>query len=114
MSLGKRIAAKRAEKERKVIEVAEWGEGDDPLRLYSADVTARDLDKIQRKHPGFLNNVTMAGMVEVIIEKCELDNGEKAFTLEDKAILMGEPISVITKVFSQVFTGANVEDHLKN
>jgi hypothetical protein len=114
MSLGKRIAAKRSEQERKVTEVAEWGEGDEPLLLYSVDVTARDLDKIQRKHPGFLNNVTMAGMVEVIIEKCELDNGEKAFTLEDKAILMGEPLSVITKVFTAVFTGTSVEEHLKN
>jgi len=56
----------------------------------------------------------MAGMVEVIIEKCELDNGEKAFTLEDKAILMGEPLSVITKVFTAVFTGTSVEEHLKN
>lgn len=114
MSLSKRIAAKRAEKERKVIEIAEWGEGGDPLRLYSSDVTARDLDKIQRKHPGFLSDVTMAGMVEVIIDKCELETGDKAFTLEDKVILMGEPISVITKVFGEVFTSDSVEDNLKN
>jgi hypothetical protein len=114
MSLAKRIAAKRAEQERKAIEVAEWGEGDDPLRLYSAAVTARDMDKVQRKHPNFLNNVTMGGMVDVIIEKCELHNGEKAFTLEDKAVLMGEPIPTITKVFSEVFSGVDVEDHLKN
>lgn len=114
MSLAQRIAAKRAEVQRNVIEVPEWGEGDNPLRLYAGAITARDIEKIQRKHKDFLSNVTMGAMVEMIILKCEDENGDQAFTLEDKPILMGEPISVITKVFSQVFSSASVEDHLKN
>ena len=114
MSLAQRIAAKRAEVQRNVIEVPEWGEGDIPLRLYAGPVTARDLEKIQRKHKDFLSNVTMGAMVEMIILKCEDEKGDLAFTLEDKPILMGETLQIITKVFSQVFNPQSVDDQIKN
>ena len=114
MSLAQRIAAKRAEVQRNVIEVPEWGEGDNPLRLYAGPVTARDLEKIQRKHKDFLSNVTMGAMVEMIILKCEDENGDQVFTLEDKPILMGEPIGVVSVVFSAVFGSTSIEDHIKN
>ena len=114
MSIAKRIAAKRADQEREVVEVPEWGEEDDPLRLYFGPVTARDIEKVQRKHPNFLNSVTMPAMVEILILKCEDEKGDPAFTLEDKPILMGEPIGVISKVFATVFGGTSVEEHEKN
>ena len=114
MSIAKRIAAKRADQTREVVEVPEWGEGDDPLRLYFTPVTARDIEKIQRKHPNFLTNATMGAMVDMLIIKCEDENGEPAFTLEDKPILMGEPIGVIANVFGKAFNAADVEEHEKN
>ena len=114
MSIAKRIAAKRSEQERSFAEVEEWGEADEPLRLFFGPVTARDIEKVQRKHPNFLTNTTMGAMVEMIIGKCEDEAGEKAFTLEDKPILMGEPINVIAKLFGNVFASDSVEDHEKN
>jgi len=114
MSIAKRIAAKRSEQERSFAEVEEWGEADEPLRLFFGPVTARDIEKVQRKHPNFLTNTTMGAMVEMIIAKCEDEAGEKAFTLEDKPILMGEPINVIAKLFGSVFASDSVEDHEKN
>lgn len=114
MSIAKRIAAKRAEQAREVVEVLEWGEGDNPLRLYLTPVTARDIEKIQRKHRDFLTNATMGAMVDMLIMKCEDENGEPAFTLEDKPILMGEPIGVIAKVFGEAFKSVEVEEHEKN
>lgn len=114
MSIAKRIAAKRAEQSREVVEVYEWGEGDDPLRLYLTPITARDVEKIQRKHPNFLTSATMGAMVDLLILKCEDENGDKAFTLEDKPILMGEPIEVIARVFGKAFSAVDVEDHEKN
>ena len=114
MSIAKRIAAKRAEKPREVVEVPEWGEGDDPLRLFFTSVTARDIEKVQRKHKDFLSSPTMAAMVETLIIKCEDENGDAAFTLEDKPILMGEPIGVIAKVFGAVFQADAIEEHEKN
>lgn len=114
MSIAQRIAANRANQQRSVIEVPEWGEGGNPLRLYAGPVTARDIEKVQRKHKDFLTNVTMSGMVEMIIQKCEDENGDNAFTLEDKPILMGEPIGVVSRVFAAVFNAEDVEAHVKN
>jgi len=114
MSIAKRIAAKRSEQKRSIAEVEEWGEAEQPLRLFFGPVTARDIEKVQRKHPNFLTSTTMGAMVEMIIAKCEDEAGEKAFTLEDKPILMGEPIGVIAKLFGNVFAADSIEDHEKN
>jgi hypothetical protein len=114
MSIAKQIAAKREAKDRSFAEVEEWGEEDQPLRLYFATVSARDIEKIQRKHKNFLVEATMASMVEMIILKCETEDGERAFSLEDKPILMGEPLGVIAKLFGDILRTDTVEDHVKN
>ena len=114
MSLAKRIAAKRADQQRGFVDVEEWSEGDKPLRLFFTSVSARDIEKVQRKYKDFLTQTSLGAMVEMIIEKCEDEKGDKAFTLEDKPILMGEPIGVIAKVFGAVFNATNIEEHAKN
>lgn len=114
MTLAKRIAAKRADQKRGFSDVEEWGEADTPLRLYYAQVSARDIEKVQRKHPNFLNEPSMSSMVEMIILKAEGEDGEKLFTLEDKVVLLGEPVNVIAKVFGAVFDAVSVEEHEKN
>lgn len=114
MSLAKRIAAKRADQQRGFVDVEEWGEGDNPLRLFFTSASARDIEKVQRKYKDFLTQTSLGAMVEMIIEKCEDEKGDKAFTLEDKPILMGEPIGVIAKVFGAVFNATNIEEHAKN
>jgi len=114
MSLGKRIAAKRAEEQRSFVDVDEWGEADEPLRLYFTTVSARDMEQIQRKHKDFINNPTMSAMIDMIIRKCEDEAGEKAFTLEDKSILLGEPLNLIAKVFGAVLESVTIEEHEKN
>lgn len=114
MSLAKRIAAKRAEQQRGFVDVEEWGEGENPLRLFFTSVSARDIEKVQRKYKDFMTNTSLGAMVEMVIEKCEDEKGEKAFTLEDKPILMSEPVGVIAKVFGAVFNATSIEDHAKN
>lgn len=114
MSIAKQIAARRAEQQRSFADVEEWGEADKPLRLFFGAVTARDIEKVQRKHPNFLTNTSMAAMVDLIIVKCENEAGDVAFTIEDKPILMGEPIGVIARLFGNVFGANSVEDHEKN
>lgn len=114
MSIAKRIAAKRAAQERGCVEVDEWGEDGQPLRLYFHPVTARDVEKVQRKHPNFLDRASLAAMVEMIIEKAEDEAGDRAFTIEDKPILMGETIGVIATVFGAIFSATSVESHEKN
>lgn len=112
--LASRIAAKRNERERNYIDVEEWGDDGDPVRLYFSEMTARDMEKIQRKHPNILTNTTMASMVDAIIIKCEDDKGEPAFSLEDKPVLMGETVAVVGKIFAAVFSSKSIEEQEKN
>lgn len=114
MSLAKRIAAKRAEQERGYVEIEEWGEDGQPLRLYFMPVSARDIEQVQRKHKDFINSPTMSAMVDLIVRKCQDEKGDFAFTIEDKSILLGEPLGVIAKVFSAIFEATSVEEHEKN
>lgn len=114
MSLAQTIAAKRAERERIVIEVEEWGEGGEPLRLYSAPISARDMEQVGRKHKNFLAEQSLSGIVDMLILKLEDVDGKKALTLEDKPVLMGEGPVTLMKVFSQIFAVSSIEDHEKN
>ena len=114
MGLGERIAAKR-QAARRVIEVPEWGEDDTPLQIYVGPLTCADLDKLQRKHKDFLQNMTIAAMVDLVIQKAEDKQGEKLFNLEDKPFLMREQFAVMAKVSAEILVGvASVEEHEKN
>lgn len=112
--LRERIAANRTSRERKMAEVKEWGDSDGPMKIYSGPVTGADIDRITRKHPGFLGNPTMEAMVDMIIHKAEDENGEKQFTLEDKQPMLGEPFNLIAQIFGTVFSADSVEDLEKN
>ena len=114
MSLAQAIADNK-KANRRIIEVNEWLVDGEPVILYCGSITAGDIDKLQRKHKDFLNNMTMAGMVDLIILKAETKDGEKAFTLEDKPILMREAVNVIAGVAGQMFSDVDsIEEHEKN
>lgn len=114
MSLAKRIAA-RQDADRRTLEVAEWGEDDSsPLIVYYGPFLAIEMDRVQRKHPNFLNSMTMAGMVEIILMKAEDKDGSKLFTLEDKPTLMREPLTLITRVAGAMMSSESVEEQEKN
>ena len=114
MSLGEQIAARRI-KQKRTIEVPEWGEDNTPLILYASAVTAGDINKLQRRHKNFLNDMTVDGMVDLIIMKAETKDGEKAFTLEDKPFLMSEKVSIIAELSAKMFgETVPVEEHEKN
>ena len=53
-------------------------------------------------------------MVDMIILKALNKDGEKAFDVGDKFILMGEPLNVIAKVFGAIFESVSVEEQEKN
>ena len=112
MSISKRIAERTSTK--KHIEVAEWGEMGSPEKVYYGPLLAGELNRIQRKHPQFLNSASFEAMVDLIILKAENGQGEKLFTLEDKAILMREEVGVISTVAAALMSGTSVEEHEKN
>ena len=114
MGLGEQISARRA-LQRNRIEVFEWGEDGQPLVIYSGSITAGDIDKLQRKHKDFLSNMTVTGMVDLIIAKAEDVDGKRLFTLEDKMYLMKESVTTISDIAGRMFGDVEtVEDAEKN
>ena len=112
MSIAERIKARTSQKRH--IEVAEWGEPDSPEKVYFGPLLAGELNRIQRKHPTFLQSASFEAMVELIILKAENGQGEKLFTLEDKPILMREQVGIISQVAAEMMSGPSIEDHEKN
>lgn len=106
MSLGKRIAERR-QKQARIISVPEWGEDGSPLLIYVYPITAGDLNKIQKKHKNFLNDMTIDGMVDLIILKAGDADDNRLFSLADKTHLMDEPLPVISSIAAEMF--ADVE-----
>ena len=102
MSLGKRIAERRR-KEARVIEVSEWGDDGAPLQIYVYPITAGDLNRIQKKHKNFLNDMTIDGMVDLIILKAGDADDNRLFTVADKTHLMDEPLPLISNIAAEMF-----------
>lgn len=112
MSIAERIKARTSQKRH--IEVQEWGENGEPEKVYYGPLLAGELNRIQRKHPTFLQSASFEGMVDLIILKAENGQGEKMFTLEDKPVLMREEVSVISAVAAEFMGGNSVETAEKN
>lgn len=112
MSIAERIKARTSKKRH--IDVAEWGEPDSPEKVYFGPLLAGELNRIQRKHPGFLQNASFEGMVDLIILKAENGQGEKMFTLEDKPVLLREEVEIISRVAAELMSGTSVEAAEKN
>lgn len=113
MSIAERIKARTSAKFH--IDVPEWGEDGEPLRVFYGPMLAGEVNKLQRKHPNFLTSMEMAGAVELVIMKAEDGQGEKVFTLEDKPTLMREEVQVISRVAAAFFSGtAGIEELEKN
>ncbi len=112
MSIAQRIAARTSQKRH--IEVPAWGEPGSPEKVYFGPLLAGELNRIQRKHPTFLQSASFEAMVDLIILKAENGQGEKLFTLEDKPVLMREEVSVISSVAAEMMSGTSVEEHEKN
>lgn len=112
MDILKRIAERTST--RKHIEVPGWGEKDSPVKVYYGPLLAGELNRIQRKHPQFLNNASFEAQIDLIILKAETGQGDKLFTLEHKAGLMREEVSIISTVAAALMSGDTVEDAEKN
>ena len=105
MSLGQAIARRNQEnrEDRLKILVPGYGEDGGDLVIFSTPVSARDLRKIQSKHKNFLQDMQIEGMVDLIILKALDQNGDRAFTLEDKQTLMDCEIAIISDISSKMF-----------
>lgn len=115
MGLAKELRTRREVKVREV-EVPQWGDDSGAFKLYCKPITCYDLNLLQKKHPDFLTNTTIAAMVDLIIMKAEDQSGEKLFgAADDKMELMGEQTDVISDIANQMFAEIeSQEDAVKN
>jgi|TARA_R110001632_G_scaffold74730_1_gene170679 hypothetical protein len=108
MGLAKELRSRRKLNVREIL-VPEWGDDSGDFKMYSKPLTCYDLNVIQKKHPNFLINTSIASMVDLIVMKAESVDGDKLFTSgEDKIDLMGEETSIISEIANQMFS--EIED----
>ena len=100
-AFGERISA-NTNKTTKRVEVEEWGDDNEPMVLFATPLNCGEFNKLQRKHPDFLNNMTIEGLVDLILLKAMDENGDKAFDVGDKPILMRQPVNVVSNVARQL------------
>ena len=55
-AFGERISAKTNQNTIRV-EVAEWGDENEPMVLFATPLNAGEFSRLQKKHPNFLNNM---------------------------------------------------------
>jgi len=82
--------------------------------IYFDDMTFRDLNKLQKKHPNFLNEQNADGMVDLVIMKAMTAEGEKFFDVGDKFKLMSENFAVVPTMFAAMFNTIPVDEQEKN
>ena len=106
-----RAKAHFAEQDVKVIEVAEWGEDDKPLKIYSKPLTLAETSKLYKMSKE--DDLTM--MAYVLIYKALDDNGDKLFDLGDKnALLNNVDREILVDVATQIMGQDTIEDTKKN
>ena len=112
MGLAKELRTRRKVQTREVV-VPEWGDESGDFKLYCRPITCNDLNRLQKKHPNFLTNTTIAAMVDLIVMKAEDASGERLFTAaDDKIELMGEQTDVISEIANQMFSDIESEENL--
>ena len=89
----------------KSFHVTEWD-----TDVYCTPFTCGELDKLQKRHPGFLNNLAGEAMVDLIVMKALDENGKQLFTLKEKPYLLREEATVINDVASKLIAQTGLED----
>ena len=100
-----------AEQDVKVIEVPEWGDEENPLKIYSKPLTLAETSKLYKMSQE--DDLTM--MAYVLIYKALDENGDKLFDLSDKNSLLNKvDREVLVNVAQQIMGQEPIEDVKKN
>lgn len=95
------------------IELPEWGDGDEPLVIFTNQLTCGEFQKLQKKHPDFLNNQTIEGLVDLIIMKAMDENGDKVFDIGDKPVFMRLPLAKVSDFAAQLMGNLSTVEELE-
>jgi len=116
MGLAKQLRDRRTVSAREVTVEAWADEKGVPFKLWCRPLTCYDLNVLQKKHPNFMSNTSIAAMVDLIVMKALDESGDRIFVAaDDKIDLMGESTDVISEIANQMFADIeSEEDLLKN
>ena len=100
-----------AAKDVRVIEVEEWGDNGQPLKVYSKPMTLAE----KRKLFNGAKDADIGILVDVLIMKARDEKGDALFTLENKRDLLNavDP-EIIGRVASLILADQSVEELAKN
>lgn len=80
------------------------------VHLKSLPLTNADIMNVNRKHKGWINDPTPEAMIDCLILKARsFDDGQKAFDMADKPMLMRMTTEDIGEIF-QALLGSAFED----
>mgnify|MGYP003328329954 CR=1 FL=1 len=100
-----------AEQDVRIIEVPEWGNEDEPLKIYSKPLTLAETSKLYKMSKN--DDLTM--MAYVLIFKALDSNGDKLFSLEDKNALLNKvDQEILVNVATQIMGQEPIENVKKN
>ena len=100
-----------AQQDVRVIEVPEWGNEDQPLKIYSKPLTLSETSKLYKMSKD--DDLTM--MAYVLIYKALDENGDKLFDLSDKRALLNDvDQQILVDVATQIMGQKPIEDVKKN
>jgi hypothetical protein len=100
-----------AQQDVKVIEVPEWGNEDESLKIYSKPLTLSETSKLYKMSKD--DDLTM--MAYVLIYKALDENGDKLFDLSDKRALLNDvDQQILVDVATQIMGQKPIEETKKN
>ena len=102
MSAIDNLVAHYKSKGQKLIEVPEWGDGEQPMKIFCEPITLFDMKKFMK----LAKDDEVEMLVYVLIYKALDENGDKLFDLGDKNALLNSVdreilVSVATKIMGQ-------------
>lgn len=84
--------------------------GGEEVTLFAKPATSADMERISNRHPGFLTQPSMGGMIDMIILKATDSDGESAFDKGDRIFLMRMSTDKIGEIFRTLFGKQFIED----
>ena len=113
MGLIDRIREVSSEDPRAKSVVPEWADDGEPCVIYAHALSVQDTAWVQKKHKGFLTEMMVEGMVDLIIRKAEDEAGKKLFTKEAKPTLMRAKQTIIATLFGELWGEPEEPDVVK-
>jgi|TARA_R110000744_G_scaffold324705_1_gene430493 hypothetical protein len=123
-TIGNRLIELQQKKERHTFSVPELGKNGNDLTVYYKKLTVREDERLRRKHPEFYKQLTsgqlpsFAALIDLLIIKCEQEDGTALFKDEDRSVLLGMNVNFVTelagKLLENIFDVPDSEQAEKN